>query len=390
VVLGTLIAAGSCAFLVFVVVRALAPRPGIAGFHSGGMDSRLDALESAVEALAGRVDRSGRAAPFEPLRGHDGAEPDAGDDDDGPPSVELSESLERRLARIEERLEAVEVRLRAQADDPVLRGFTYLDSSSSRLRREGINLLRRFARSDQQSLNAIRGMLSDSDPEVRESAIDALEDVDDRDSAPQILSLLGDESGNVREEALRALPELFERNRDGERPSQAEIAAITPAILDRIGDSEEDVRRAAIEALGDLRAPGVVPDLVHALEDPSERVREEAVDALMSVGDPAARPHLEQLYEGAAGGGRGVSLAIALRRLGNEEPFSQEAQRLAEQVTASADEGSRLSAVRTLGRHAAANHREVLTRALQDESRRVRTEAQRALRRLERQSAARP
>jgi len=293
--------------------------------------------------------------------------------------------LDSRLGGLDDRLEVLEVRTDAQEDDPVDRGYTYLTSKSARMRGEGVELLSRFARSDAQALGAIREMLNDPSSEVREEALEALQRADDIESLPRVLTLMDDASGDVRAESLQTVSDLMDE--DEENASGLDRQAVTDSIQGRLSDGDPDVREAAADVLGELNARGAVPSLVGALSDPNEDVREQAFDSLLEVQDPAARPHLQRLYSEATGEDA-VSIAVALRRLGDGTAFEREAARLAEEVHRSPDERARRNAVRSLGRHAGEEYREVLNLALDDSSRRVRDAAKQAIRRLaERESS---
>jgi len=71
-------------------------------------------------------------------------------------------------------------------------------------------------------------------------------------------------------------------------------APAVPALIQALGDSDRDVRRAAAEALGDLGDPQAVPALIQALRDDWEAVRRAAAEALGKLGDPQAIPPLIQ------------------------------------------------------------------------------------------------
>lgn len=75
-----------------------------------------------------------------------------------------------------------------------------------------------------------------------------------------------------------------------------------------------------------------------------------------------------------------MDAAIALYRLGDREPFRREAETLvATLIDPESNERDRGRAARTLASVARDEYREVLNRALQDPSERVRREVERAL-----------
>jgi HEAT repeat protein len=78
-----------------------------------------------------------------------------------------------------------------------------------------------------------------------------------------------------------------------------------------------------------------------------------------------------------------MDLALALRRLGDVQPFQEEATRLSQLATGNVDEGERRQAIRQLGRFEADELRPVFEQALRDTDRRVRREAEEALEELD-------
>jgi hypothetical protein len=86
-------------------------------------------------------------------------------------------------------------------------------------------------------------------------------------------------------------------------------APAVPALIQALGDSDWDVRRAAAEALGKLGDPQAVPALIQALGDSDVGVRRAAAEALGKIGDPQAVPALIQ----ALGDGLGL-FAVRQRR----------------------------------------------------------------------------
>jgi HEAT repeat protein len=60
-------------------------------------------------------------------------------------------------------------------------------------------------------------------------------------------------------------------------------APAVPALIQALGDSDWDVRRAAAEALGAIGDPQAVPALIKALRDRSEDVRHAARQAIQQI-----------------------------------------------------------------------------------------------------------
>ena len=100
-------------------------------------------------------------------------------------------------------------------------------------------------------------------------------------AVPALIQALGDSDWDVRRAAEGALGKLGD--------PQA-----VPALIQALGDSGWEVRRAAAEALGKLGDPQAVPALIQALGDSDRDVRREAAEALGKLGDPQAIPALIQ------------------------------------------------------------------------------------------------
>ena len=90
----------------------------------------------------------------------------------------------------------------------------------------------------------------------------------------------------------------------------------SPGLLAALRDAEEDVRRAAAEALGEIGDAAAVPGLLAALRDADADVRREAAWALGRIGDAAAVPGLLAALRDADADVRWAA-AAALGRIGD-------------------------------------------------------------------------
>jgi len=128
--------------------------------------------------------------------------------------------------------------------------------------------------------DALLAAMRDSEPDVREGAIDALGDLRD-EAAVGLLSraLTQDEDEDVRESAADAL---------GDIGSPQGVDALKISLK----DESPDVRESAADALGDIGSPQGVDALKISLKDESPDVRESAVDALRRIGGPEVIPAL--------------------------------------------------------------------------------------------------
>jgi HEAT repeat protein len=349
------------------------------------LNGRLDRLESQLRsAMALMQGSSPRPGAQEAARGpaETGAQAPAGPGE---------------VAGLSSRMEILSHRIEALEQDPINRGYVYSGSESAALRRQGILSLKQFAGADPAARETIRNLVHDPNVEVRREAVDALGDLGDRESAglvaemlndpdpgvrreaidsfadwghgeatPLISRMLNDADENVRREALRALSAL------GAKQSGAEIARL-------LSDPSEQVRNDAADVLGQLKSGEGTTALLQALNDPSERVRGEAIASLGEVGAVESLPYLRDLYQRDQGR-NSIRLVMAMRALGDEQPYRQEIQRLSGTALSGNNTEARRQAIRTLSWLARDEAKDVLTRALQDPDESIRREAERALR----------
>jgi HEAT repeat protein/energy-coupling factor transporter ATP-binding protein EcfA2 len=110
--------------------------------------------------------------------------------------------------------------------------------------------------------------------------------------------------GETRSES--AIPELLQRLEDSDsdvRKSAAEVLgkirseAAIPGLLQRLEDSDSDVRKSAVEALGQIGSEAAIPGLLQRLEHSNPFVRWRAAEALGQIGSESAIPELLQRLE---------------------------------------------------------------------------------------------
>ena len=91
-------------------------------------------------------------------------------------------------------------------------------------------------------------------------------------------------------------PEVFRQDARFRKQLVEALGAVgTPAVpllIQALGDWDEDVCRAAAEALGAIGDPQAIPALIQALGDDESWVRAAAARALGAIGDPQAVPAL--------------------------------------------------------------------------------------------------
>jgi serine/threonine-protein kinase len=276
------------------------------------------------------------------------------------------EGADDPLALIDARVTSLEERIEGLEKDPIRRGYAFLSSENAALRREAIRTLVRIAKIDPEAKAAIRRALADSSPIVRREALEALGDIRDRETVPQMMELLADEDAAVRRRAIRSL-------------GQCNAAEAGLAVAQQLADADDRVREAAADILGRLKSAESGEQLLQALRDPNEVVRGEAIASLGEAGVKAAVPALLKMYE--EGGGRNrMRIVFALQKLGDETAYRQEVDRLSRTALGDPDERARSQAIRELASFAQTEARAIARQVVEDPSALVRREAERVLR----------
>jgi len=171
----------------------------------------------------------------------------------------------------------------------------------------GCNDVRNMRRS--RDVTGLTSALSNSDPQVRIKAADALGHVGDPRAIGPLVAALGDDDAFVREHAAR---NLGCNHHSTLGCDTAEARAPLEKILD---DSDSFVRLEAARSLGELRDPEAREPLEALVRrEKTLEVRREAVLALGRLGDRGARPLLESLEDGGEPRLR-AAVEEALRRL---------------------------------------------------------------------------
>jgi HEAT repeat protein len=131
------------------------------------------------------------------------------------------------------------------------------------------------------ALEALRAASNSSEESVRSSALDALASAADAASLEHVLQTARSPNARGRKEAIQVLGQ-------GKRQEVLPIAAAVVADL----RASEELRDAAVRALGALAVPEVVPALRPALDDRSRELYRAAVAALGGVTTPEVAPLL--------------------------------------------------------------------------------------------------
>ena len=128
---------------------------------------------------------------------------------------------------------------------------------------------------DPRVANAFIQALSDTDPEVREAAAEALGEHQVPAAVDALNGMLDDPEVDVAGAAAEAL---------GQIQDDRAVAGLVRAL----SSSEAELRQAAAWALGRIRSETAVDGLVDALIDADQEVRQEAAGALDMIGSPTA------------------------------------------------------------------------------------------------------
>ncbi|WP_049936743.1 HEAT repeat domain-containing protein [Haloplanus natans] len=140
-----------------------------------------------------------------------------------------------------------------------------LSADRPELRMAAANALRRLG--DAGALPALVEALEDPNPRVRTRAARACGAVGDERAAKALGARLDDPVGRVRREAADAL---------------ASIGALSP-LLDAVDDENDEVRYAAVMALGGYQGSAAIDPLIGALDDDSDVVRRAAVFSIVEL-----------------------------------------------------------------------------------------------------------
>lgn len=149
------------------------------------------------------------------------------------------------------------------------------------------------------SLPEIRVCASDTDPDVRAAACQALARLADDVSLPMLFELLGDEDQKVALAALSTIQAIGGQ--------QVESLA-----LQMVNSPRPELRRSALRVLGYFAFAAALPALLAACRDTDTRVRDAAISALAFMDAPEAKEHLVTLASSPDSSIR----ACAMRTLG--------------------------------------------------------------------------
>ena len=173
------------------------------------------------------------------------------------------------------------------------------------LRNTAMLILREIGR---QAVPLFRGLLKDTDGDVRKFALDLIHDIGWCDYADNLIVLLeSDRNPNVRAAAARtlgmlqykkAVPQLIQALNDEEWVAFSVIEALAllhdessvDAVAELLRSPAESIRFAAIEALGQIGSPKAGVSLIHHFEISEGLEKEATVISLVQVGSVPSLP----------------------------------------------------------------------------------------------------
>lgn len=181
-----------------------------------------------------------------------------------------------------------------------------LESADAEERREAAVDL---GRSGPEAAPFLLSALRDRDWRVRKTAVEALVAIGGREVTSGLVQLLSaEDNAGARNSSIEALVQLGSQSVD----------ALVPLLSVR----DPDVRKFAVDVLGDIRDPDAVPQLISGLRDPDENVRVAAAEALGKIRDWRAVEPLVACLAASEQGWLDYAAAEALGEIGDERALA--------------------------------------------------------------------
>lgn len=184
-------------------------------------------------------------------------------------------------------------------------GIDQAQNNSSEQVGEQITSSRAVYLNNDVEIKTLVSELTNSDPQIRMRAAQALGSIGFSGAVPTLLELLEDPEYQVCKSAAEALGKI------------GSTEAI-PKLLKLLRDSDFGVRWIAVEALGSIGSPEAVPGLLPLLNDPNFGVLRRVARALGRIGSTEAIPELIQLLDDTNSDVREIA-AEALGKLGSHK-----------------------------------------------------------------------
>lgn len=181
-----------------------------------------------------------------------------------------------------------------------------LDSSDAEVRREAVVDL---GRSGRPAVPLLLRALGDKDWRVRKTAVEALVGLGGTEvTAGLVQRLSAEDNAGARNSAIEALVLLG--------------AASVQPLLPLLGTRDADVRKFAVDILGDIRDANAVPLLIEQLRDTDENVRVATAEALGKIRDRRAVDALTGCLAAYDQGWLDYAAAEALGEIGDERALA--------------------------------------------------------------------
>lgn len=150
--------------------------------------------------------------------------------------------------------------------------------------------------SSKHKMEKLAKQLGSVDQELQLAAFTALRKIDDhwfrseevRTQVPDFIAALGDKNRDTRRGAVDALRLIAKRWWPDDASALASDSRAVGALIIALTDEDEQVRKLAAEALGEIGDPGAVVPLIAVLRDGSRAERYLAASALEKINDPRA------------------------------------------------------------------------------------------------------
>ena len=126
------------------------------------------------------------------------------------------------------------------------------------------------------AIGVIAAIFLRSEPKLREQAVWALGQTESIKALPSIVAALTDDVVEVRRKAVEAIGDIDD------------LHTAPPGLIAALKDSDNEVRHNAAHALGNIEDKAAVPGLIPLTRDPDPDVKQAAVEALSNIGGPAA------------------------------------------------------------------------------------------------------
>lgn len=266
-----------------------------------------------------------------------------------------------------------------------------LDDANWRVRWRAVEELAK--RKENQAINPLLSRLNDEHPSVRRRVIEALGQLGDERAIDPLLAQLAEQDKTLRMATVKVLAQFecqqvaqaFERMLTDDPAGQVRATLVAllepwsqeravPLLLRALADSDPEVRKNAVRALGNLGDRQVTGPLIATLAD--ETVRVPALEALGKLGDErAVDPLLSYLFAREAGIEVHLAAAAALASF-HTSVIAQTFRQVIEDPTLT---WLRSAVAFALGQWNREQAVPLLLRALTDEDRQVRWRAAEAL-----------